>query len=59
VKLVANAVTGRRLGGQIVGVERAAKRIDVLAAAIWGELRRRAWSCQGGIQKAGRSAADG
>lgn len=35
VKLVANAVTGRLLGGQIAGVEGAAKRIDVLATAIW------------------------
>src|SRR5581483_5430728 len=38
VKLVANAVTGRLLGGQIVGVEGAAKRIDVLATAIWGDI---------------------
>ena len=26
------------VGGQIVGVEGAAKRIDVLATAIWSEL---------------------
>ncbi|MEA2218172.1 MAG: hypothetical protein QOJ35_798 [Solirubrobacteraceae bacterium] len=38
VKLVAQASTGRLLGGQIVGVEGAAKRIDVLATAIWTEL---------------------
>ena len=30
--------TGRMLGGQIVGVEGAANRIDVLATAIWSEL---------------------
>jgi len=35
VKLVAEPVTGRLLGGQIVGVEGAAKRIDVLAVAVW------------------------
>lgn len=35
VKLVADAEDGRLLGGQIVGVEGAAKRIDVLAAAVW------------------------
>ena len=29
------ASTGRVLGGQIVGVEGAAKRIDVLAACVW------------------------
>jgi NADPH-dependent 2,4-dienoyl-CoA reductase/sulfur reductase-like enzyme len=34
VKLVAEQRTGRLLGGQIVGREGAAKRIDVLAAAI-------------------------
>lgn len=38
VKIVAHAETGRLLGGQIVGVEGAAKRIDVLATAIWAEL---------------------
>jgi len=38
VKIVAHAETGRLLGGQIVGVEGAAKRIDVLATAIWSEL---------------------
>ena len=35
VKLVVERSTGRLLGGQIVGVEGAAKRVDVLAAAIW------------------------
>ena len=38
VKLVAEAGTGRLLGGQIVGAEGAAKRIDVLATAIWTHL---------------------
>ena len=38
VKLVAEPGTGRLLGGQIVGVEGAAKRIDVLATAIWAHL---------------------
>jgi NADPH-dependent 2,4-dienoyl-CoA reductase/sulfur reductase-like enzyme len=35
VKLVAEPGSGRLLGGQIVGVEGAAKRIDVLAIAVW------------------------
>jgi NADPH-dependent 2,4-dienoyl-CoA reductase/sulfur reductase-like enzyme len=39
VKLIADAGDGRLLGGQIVGVEGAAKRIDVLATAVWSELR--------------------
>jgi len=38
VKLVAERTTGRLLGGQIVGKEGAAKRIDVLAAAVWNEM---------------------
>jgi NADPH-dependent 2,4-dienoyl-CoA reductase/sulfur reductase-like enzyme len=38
VKLVAQAGSGRLLGGQIVGVEGAAKRIDVLATAVWAGL---------------------
>ena len=38
VKLVADAGSGRLLGGQIVGVEGAAKRIDVLATAVWTGL---------------------
>ena len=35
VKLVAEPGSGRLLGGQIVGVEGAAKRIDVLATCVW------------------------
>ena len=38
VKLVAEKGTGRLLGGQIVGVEGAAKRADVLAVAIWNGM---------------------
>ena len=38
VKLVAERSTGRLLGGQIVGVEGAAKRVDVLATAIWAGM---------------------
>lgn len=38
IKLVAEPVTGRLLGGQIVGVEGAAKRIDVLAACVWSGM---------------------
>lgn len=38
VKLVAERGTGRLLGGQIVGVEGAAKRVDVLAVAIWAGM---------------------
>ena len=38
VKLVAEPRSGRLLGGQIIGVEGAAKRIDVLATAVWTEL---------------------
>ncbi len=38
VKLVAEPASGRVLGGQIVGVEGAAKRIDVLATAVWTGL---------------------
>jgi NADPH-dependent 2,4-dienoyl-CoA reductase/sulfur reductase-like enzyme len=38
VKLVAEPGSGRLLGGQIVGVEGAAKRIDVLAIAVWAGL---------------------
>jgi NADPH-dependent 2,4-dienoyl-CoA reductase/sulfur reductase-like enzyme len=38
VKLVAERGTGRVLGGQIVGEEGAAKRIDVLATAIWNSM---------------------
>ena len=38
VKLVAEKRTGRLLGAQIVGRNDAAKRIDVLATAIWNEM---------------------
>jgi len=38
VKLVCEPKTGRLLGGQIVGVEGAAKRIDVLATCVWAGL---------------------
>jgi len=38
VKLVAQQRSGRLLGGQIVGGEGAAKRIDVLAVAIWNSM---------------------
>jgi NADPH-dependent 2,4-dienoyl-CoA reductase/sulfur reductase-like enzyme len=38
VKLVAERGTGRLLGGQIVGTEGAAKRVDVLATAIWAGM---------------------
>ncbi|WP_026548744.1 FAD-dependent oxidoreductase [Arthrobacter sp. Br18] len=37
-KLIAERGTGRLLGGQIVGEEGAAKRIDVLAVALWHEM---------------------
>ncbi len=38
VKIVVERSTGRLLGAQIVGREGAAKRIDVLATAIWNEM---------------------
>lgn len=38
VKVVAERVSGRLLGAQIVGREGAAKRVDVMAAAIWNEM---------------------
>ena len=38
LKLLAEQRTGRLLGAQIVGREDAAKRIDVLATAIWNEM---------------------
>ena len=38
VKLVADRQSGRLLGGQIVGREAAAKRIDVLAAALHARM---------------------
>ncbi|MGI8520505.1 MAG: FAD-dependent oxidoreductase [Actinomycetota bacterium] len=37
-KLLAERTSGRLLGAQIVGKEGAAKRIDVLATAIWNEM---------------------
>jgi NADPH-dependent 2,4-dienoyl-CoA reductase/sulfur reductase-like enzyme len=38
-KLVFEKGSGRLLGGQIVGGEAAAKRIDVIATALWNEMR--------------------
>ncbi len=38
VKLLAERRTGRLLGGQIVGKEGAAKRIDALAVALWNRM---------------------
>ncbi len=38
VKLVVERRTGRLLGGQIVGREGAAKRIDALAVALWNQM---------------------
>lgn len=35
VRLIVDADGGRLLGGQIVGAEGAAKRIDVLASCVW------------------------
>lgn len=37
-KLIVEKRSGRLLGAQIVGEEGAAKRIDVLAAALWSEM---------------------
>jgi NADPH-dependent 2,4-dienoyl-CoA reductase/sulfur reductase-like enzyme len=37
-KLVVEVGSGRLLGAQIVGREGAAKRIDVLATALWNEM---------------------
>ena len=39
VRLIGDRATGRVLGGQIVGKEGAAKRIDVVATAIWNDMR--------------------
>lgn len=39
VKLVGERSTGRLLGGQIVGEERAAKRIDTIATALHARMR--------------------
>ena len=38
VKMIAERRTGILLGAQIVGREGAAKRIDVLATAIWNQM---------------------
>lgn len=38
VKLLAERRTGRLLGGQVVGGEGAAHRVDVLATALWNEM---------------------
>jgi NADPH-dependent 2,4-dienoyl-CoA reductase/sulfur reductase-like enzyme len=38
VRIVVETSSGRLLGAQIVGEEGAAKRIDVLATAIWNEM---------------------
>jgi NADPH-dependent 2,4-dienoyl-CoA reductase/sulfur reductase-like enzyme len=38
VKAIADRRTGRLLGGQIIGKDGAAKRIDVMAAGIWNEM---------------------
>ncbi len=38
VKLTAEKRSGRLLGAQIAGREGAAKRIDVLATALWNEM---------------------
>ncbi|HEX3327734.1 MAG TPA: flavoprotein oxidoreductase, partial [Actinomycetota bacterium] len=37
-KLVFEGGSGRLLGGQIIGQEGAAKRIDVIATALWNEM---------------------
>lgn len=38
VKLVGERGTGRVLGGQVVGLSEAAKRIDVIATAVWNSM---------------------
>jgi NADPH-dependent 2,4-dienoyl-CoA reductase/sulfur reductase-like enzyme len=38
VKLVVEQRSGRLLGGQIVGREGAAKRVDILAVALWNKM---------------------
>ena len=38
IKVMVEKVTGRLLGAQIIGKEGAAKRIDVMATAIWNEM---------------------
>jgi NADPH-dependent 2,4-dienoyl-CoA reductase/sulfur reductase-like enzyme len=39
IKVLAERGSGRLIGAQIIGREGAAKRIDVLATAIWNEMR--------------------
>jgi NADPH-dependent 2,4-dienoyl-CoA reductase/sulfur reductase-like enzyme len=39
IKLVGEVGTGRLLGGQIVGEERSAKRIDTIATALHARFR--------------------
>lgn len=39
VKMLAERGTGRLLGAQVVGGDNAAKRIDVIATALWNEMR--------------------
>lgn len=39
VRLLGDRATGKVLGGQIVGTEGAAKRIDVIATALWNEMQ--------------------
>jgi NADPH-dependent 2,4-dienoyl-CoA reductase/sulfur reductase-like enzyme len=38
VKVIAEKGSGRLIGAQIIGREGAAKRVDVMAAAIWNEM---------------------
>ena len=38
IKVMIEKITGRLLGAQIIGKEGAAKRIDVMATAIWNEM---------------------
>ncbi|MDQ1521991.1 MAG: hypothetical protein QOI55_3064, partial [Actinomycetota bacterium] len=38
VKVLAERSSGRLIGAQIIGKEGAAKRVDVMAAAIWNEM---------------------
>jgi NADPH-dependent 2,4-dienoyl-CoA reductase/sulfur reductase-like enzyme len=37
-KMIAEKRSGRLLGGQIIGQEGAAKRVDVIATALWNEM---------------------
>jgi NADPH-dependent 2,4-dienoyl-CoA reductase/sulfur reductase-like enzyme len=38
VKLVCERASGRLIGAQLVGTEGAAKRVDVVATAIWAGM---------------------